>query len=160
MVDVLLADAPAGVDAAAWAAANAAVRAYCGWHVAPVVTETVTLDGSGTNLMFLPTLHLVDLVSIVNDGETVEDPEWSAVGVVRGTWTTKFRGVVATMEHGHTVCPPEILAVLTEIATSDLPGSATSLASGPYKVGFGSTGPNAAASHASVLDAYRIARVS
>lgn len=160
MVDVPLATAPDGVDADAWAAANAAVRAYCGWHVAPVITETVTLDGSGTNLMFLPTLRLVDLVSILNDGEAVSDPGWSAAGIVRGAWTDKFRGVVAEMEHGFEECPAEILAVLTELATSELPGSATSLASGPYRVGFGSDGPNAARAHSAVLDAYRIARVS
>ena len=66
-----LPDAPAGVDAGAWAATVAEVRAYCGWHIAPVVTETLTLDGPGGHLLVLPTLRLVDLLSVTNEGHAV-----------------------------------------------------------------------------------------
>ena len=38
-------------------AAEGAVRRYCGWHIAPVATETLVLDGTGTRLA-LPS-HLV-----------------------------------------------------------------------------------------------------
>src|SRR5512139_2364445 len=90
---------PAGVDDATWAATVAEVRAFCGWHIAPEVTETLTRDGSGGPVQVLPTLRLVDLISITNDGTAVTDPEWSTSGMVyAGTWarwTPKFRGVVA-----------------------------------------------------------------
>jgi len=122
-----LAVAPAGVDAEAWDAACAAVRAYCGWHIAPSVTQTLTLDGSDTDVMLLPTLHVTDLSSITNDGTAVTEPEWSTFGIVRGTcWTDKFRGVVVSFTHGYDECPPEIIGVLHEAADRGLEGSAAS----------------------------------
>jgi hypothetical protein len=45
------------------AAAEAAVRAYCGWHIAPAVIEDVVLDGSGTRSLFLRTLRLRDVIA-------------------------------------------------------------------------------------------------
>ena len=127
MVDVPLAPAPAEVDADAWAAACDAVRAYCGWHVAPSVTETVTLDGSDSDVMILPTLHLTNLSTVMNDTVAVDSPEWSQFGIVRGTcWTGKYRGVTLTMTHGYDLCPPEIVGVLHEAADRGLEGSAAS----------------------------------
>ena len=127
MTTQLLAVAPEGVDADAWEAACAAVRGYCGWHIAPSVTESVTVDGSGTEIQPLPTLHLTALNSITNDGVAVDAPEWSEAGMVRGAcWSSKFRGVVADMTHGYDSCPPEILGVLAEAADRGVVGSAAS----------------------------------
>ena len=44
------------IDAAAVRAAGAAVRGYCGWHVAPEVEQTITLDGTGGPTLVLPSL--------------------------------------------------------------------------------------------------------
>ncbi|GAB3889498.1 hypothetical protein [Terrabacter terrigena] len=128
MADVLpaLADTPDGVDADAWTAACAAVRAYCGWHVAPSFTESVTLDGPGTGVLLLPTLHLTALADVTNDGAAVSDPEWSQAGMVRGSWTGRYRGITATMTHGYETCPGEILGVLREAASRGITGSAVS----------------------------------
>lgn len=43
-----------------WAnAGETAVRRYCGWHIAPPVTETITLDNTyGGRLLQLPSLHV------------------------------------------------------------------------------------------------------
>jgi len=38
---------PDGVGDAAWAATVERIRAYCAWHVAPELSETVTVDGPG-----------------------------------------------------------------------------------------------------------------
>lgn len=131
-----LAAAPTGVDADAWTAACAAVRAYCGWHIAPPVTEDVTVDGSGGSIQLLPTLHMTALTSITNDGAVVTDPEWSEAGMVRGSWTSKFRGVTANMTHGFAACPPEIMTVLRAIVASASQGGASSVTSGPHQVQF------------------------
>ena len=159
MVAEPLAAAPDGVDADAWDAAAAAVRAYCGWHIAPSVTETVTVDGSGGDVQFLPTLHLTDLASISSDGTTVTDPEWSAAGMVRGaSWSRRFRSVEATMTHGYDLCPPEILGVLHEAADRGLAGSAASQV-GQVSMGGVAGVPGAAAfiaDRAGILDRYRI----
>lgn len=40
-------------------------RKFCGWHVSPVQTDTVTLRGSGESWICLPTLKIDELVSVV-----------------------------------------------------------------------------------------------
>lgn len=132
--------APVGVDADVWEATVAEVRASCGWHIAPSVEETVTVDGPGTHLLVLPTLHLTDLTDVTDDGSAVTSPEWSRTGMVRrpfGCWTHKFRGVTATMTHGYDEWPADLLAVMAEMATpSSTTGVAKALTSGPYQVTF------------------------
>lgn len=150
--------APAGVDADAWAAACAAVRAYCGWHIAPSVTEDVTVDGSGGNIQLLPTLHLTALTSITNDGTAVTDPEWSEAGMVRGNWTQKLRGVTANMTHGFAVCPPELLPVLRAIVNGSSLGGASSVTSGTHQVQFEQALSNT--QHRATLDLYRMVTIA
>lgn len=132
--------APTGVDAEAWAQAVAKVRGYCRWHIAPSVTETITVDGSGAPLIVLPTLRLTDLISITDDGATVTSPEWSTSGMVyRGTWANwspKFRSVVAEMTHGFDTWPEDLEAVTVEIATSPTMSRVSSVTSGSHQVSF------------------------
>lgn len=153
---------PDGVDEFAWLAAWSAIRAYCEWHVTPSVTETVTVDGSGGSVQFLPTLHLTALTSITNDGATVSDPEWSEAGMVRGAaWTSKFRGVEATMTHGYDDPPMEVVAVARNLAESAgaMPG-ARQITSGPHSVTLTEAAQAGASAmspaHHAVLDRYRI----
>lgn len=149
-----LADAPAGVDADSWASACAAVRAYCGWHVAPSHTETVTVDGSGSSVQMLPTLHLTELKSITNDGRPVTDPEWSSAGMVRGSWTSKFRGVEAEMVHGFETCPAEVLGVVKGmIAAASLQG-VSQVTNGSHSVQYDVS--SMTSNQLAILDAYRI----
>lgn len=158
MVDMPLAPTPSGVDEQAWASACAAVRAYCGWHVAPSVTETVTVDGSGSSVQLLPTLHLTSLVSITNDGTAVTDPEWSEAGMVRGSWTSKWRGVTAEMVHGYDDCPAEIVGILHEAASRGVAGSAVSQV-GQVRMGGVSGVPGAASflmEQTAILDRYKL----
>ena len=115
MTTVPLADSPPGVDDLGWIEACRAVRDYCGWHIAPSVTETLTVDGPGGALLLLPTLYLTDVSSITSDGHAVTDPEWSQNGMVRGCWSSKFRGVVAEITHGYDEAPAEVLAVAREM---------------------------------------------
>lgn len=143
MVDVPpLAPVPDGVDADAWAAACAAVRSYCRWHVAPSVTETVTLDGPGGSILLLPTLHLTDL-TITNDGTAVTDPEWSEAGMVRGSWTSRFRGITATMTHGYDACPADVLQIVKDMAKAAFRVGQSGIVTGPFQVQFGQTSAGA-----------------
>ena len=73
-----LADLPVGTDEAAWLAACDAVRGYCEWHIAPSVTETLTLDGPGGSVLHLPSAHVTAVASVTNDGAVIADPQWSA----------------------------------------------------------------------------------
>lgn len=52
------------------ASASAAIRAYCGWHVAPVLDCTITLDGEAGDI-WLPTNALASVTSANVGGEDV-----------------------------------------------------------------------------------------
>lgn len=88
-------------------AARSAARRFCGWHVTPVREDhTVTLDGPGSPLLVLPTLRLVELTAVVEDGVTlnVADLYVSKRGLVRkksgGCWSSRYGSIVVTMTHG------------------------------------------------------------
>ncbi len=72
--------------------AEAMVRAYCGWHVAPVRRETWIIDHTDARVLTLPTLRLKDVISVTDrrgwDGVTELVPalpsayEWSEAGML------------------------------------------------------------------------------
>ena len=105
-----LVDLPVGYDPAAVAAAEAMVRSYCGWHIAPSETHTVTLDGKGGSTLFLPSLHVTAITSITVDGTLLAATgyEWSETGQVNrkyGAWPRKLRSIVVVFTHGYTDVP-------------------------------------------------------
>lgn len=101
-------------------AAEALVRAYCGWHVAPSQTDTVYVDGTGTRNLMLPSLHVTDVSVVTDDGVTLVDTyEWSADGRLfysSGYFTGKFRGVEVTFTHGYDEMPDDVQNVIEQIA--------------------------------------------
>lgn len=129
------------------------IRTYCGWHIAPVATETVTVDGSGSEVQGLPTLHLVDLVAVSEDGTdlTVADVQWSAAGYLRRPgyrWTTSLRGVVAEIEHGYAEVPAGLIALTCAVATRSWtnPAGVTREQSGGESVSYAAADGTAAVS--------------
>src|SRR4051812_17931640 len=58
-------------------AAEAVVRAYCGWHIAPSRTDTITTVGIFTGSLFLPTLYLTAVVSVTEDGTLLTAPDYT-----------------------------------------------------------------------------------
>lgn len=150
--------APSGVDASRWAQAVASVREYCGWHIAPEIDEEVTADGSGCAVQMLPTLRLVDLISITNDGVAVSNPEWSAAGFVRGLWTCRLRGVTATMRHGYEDWPADLLGVMVELAADAGKGRVSQVTNRAYQVSFDLDSETDR--QRSVLDRYRLQGLS
>lgn len=163
-----LAPAPAGVDPEAWGAACAALRMYCGWHVAPVITEDVLLDGPGAFELMLPTMRLMDLASVTESGVAITDPEWSAKGMVRKggswatRWTNRYRSITATMTHGYDSCPDDLIGVLTEAASRGVGGSVFSQV-GQVRYAGSTATPGAASfliEQKAILTAYRIPQIS
>lgn len=106
------------------AAAQAAIRAYCGWHVAPVLTETieVTARHCGRDL-WLPSTHVLNIETVEVEDMTVEggwrtlDPatyEWDETGLLRrcGVWPRRLRGIRVTLTHGYEPDEvPDVLAI-------------------------------------------------
>ncbi|PPG36329.1 hypothetical protein [Rathayibacter sp. AY2B5] len=107
----------------ALAAASALIREHCGWHIAKVEELQVRLDGPGGDLLVLPTLRLVDLVSIVERGTTVDIAtlDVSGLGLIRGRrWTDRFGGIVATFTHGYDEVPATVADLTLQIAARAL----------------------------------------
>jgi hypothetical protein len=106
------------------------IRRYCGWHIAPAITETRVIDGPGTSLLMLPTLRLTAVTALTEQqrgrGAAVrtlvpaDDLEWSEAGIVRkhggGYWTARMRGISITYTHGYAEVPPELAAIVLKWA--------------------------------------------
>ncbi|MBF6064938.1 hypothetical protein IU494_30290 [Nocardia terpenica] len=125
-----LADYEAGSPELALHIANALVRDWCGWHIAPTVTETLVLNGPGTAVLMLPTLHLLDVHTVTENGHPVdlERVRWSGAGYLRRDigWTDCEGGVRVGITHGWPDPPPVVAAVVLGIAkrAKDTPATA------------------------------------
>lgn len=152
---------------------SAAVRNYLRWHLAPSVTETVVVDGSGADVLKLPTLHLTAVTAVTEDSDTVEldDVEWTTAGYLKrsSAWTRKLRGVSVAISHGYTTVPPEVREIVMNAAARGLLTPAGGVvrdqeAVGDYsisntysQIGFNQAGGSALMEHEkNVLDNYRI----
>lgn len=108
------------------AQASAEVRSVCGWHIAPSITETLVLDGSGTWAQELPSLHVTALDEVLLDGVAAEDVDWSERGQLRrrqGRFPDRFRSVKVTLTHGLSETPPEVVAVVLAAAERSMTGT-------------------------------------
>lgn len=117
-----LSDVPAGIyDPETLEGAESIIRDYCGWHIAPAITETLTLDGPGTHHLYIPSLRIKTITSIVDDGTTLAPTDylWSENGVIEklnSCWTTKRRSIVIILVHGYDACPPAVREVWKQLA--------------------------------------------
>lgn len=103
-----------------------AVRARCGWHIAPVVTETLTLDARGADYIMLPSLRVVEVtaVRVWDEAEQAMVPAsgwslrtgWSANGMLHrpGGWPDGFRTVEVDLEHGYDTVPTDLAKMVAE----------------------------------------------
>lgn len=152
-----LASTPSGVDAGEFAAACAVIRNHCGWHIAPSVTETLTLDGTGGTILRLPSMHVTEVDTVTNDGADVTTPSWSKNGVIEHYyWTSARRGVEVTLTHGYTSCPDEVLALAKAMAMTGATSRALGVKSqtaGPFSVEYEGTFADAVTS---ILAPYRV----
>ena len=76
------------------ASASAAIRAYCGWHVAPALDCSITLDGESGDI-WLPTNALASVTSAKVGGEDVTVTGSNRRGRVRLAHKTCGLGNVA-----------------------------------------------------------------
>lgn len=123
------------------AAGLSTARRFCGWHVTPVrEDDVVTLDGPGGRLLTLPTLALVELTSVVEDGAALDlaDLRTSTRGLVTkksgGLWSQHYGSIVVTMTHGYDDAPAFDAAVLSLIDRMSLaPAGGRMKAVGPFQ---------------------------
>ena len=147
-------------------AALAAARAYCGWHVSPVlVDQEITLDGPTTShLLVLPTLKVTELSEVNEDEVLIEltDLNWSARGLVQKKsgywWSQMFGSIVVTFSHGYADAPDFESVVLGAIERGAFSPDKVARAIGPFQ--FGDPGNTGAVlftdSERAVLDRYAL----
>lgn len=152
--------------------AEALVRSYCGWHIAPSRADVVeTLRGTGSAPLLLQSLYVTAVSSIVDDGTALaltDDYLWNPNGTILrvGYWSTG--DVVVTYTHGYDEPPADITAVVQAVAQRavDNPGSSVRRQVGQVSDTYSQTGFNQALPMAlldaekEILDKYRIAGVS
>ena len=124
-------------DLAAWGAgvdpaALGFIRAYCGWHIAPVRTEVVAPRGATGHLFTLPTLKLVEVLSLTVDGEP-QDVAPPATGLPAlqsglasvywpGACSRRLGGVQLSIRHGLPEAPAELAALAVQLKNVMLVG--------------------------------------
>lgn len=109
------------------AAAEAAARRWCGWVVTPPEENVeVTLDGGGA-VLSLPSLYVTELVSVVEDGTTLDLDDvrlYGSLGQVRkrsgGCWGCE---IVVTFTHGYDSAPDFDAAVAQAAAALEASGT-------------------------------------
>lgn len=122
--------------------ASGEVRAFCGQEFTPRTDDEVVLDGTGTRVLMLPELPVLD-VSVVEEGlggarTALPGPgdagtvwEWSSDGVLRmlhprDVWARRFRFYRVLYSHGFEPIPDALKAVVLKVAARSLedPGGA------------------------------------
>lgn len=153
------------------AAAQRAVRAYCGWHVAPVADVSGSAPTCGGRIVRLPVMGIRELSSLEFRGEDVlGGAEWADSGIIElpcplpaSVAGLSFRAVA-----GFDPCEvPDVVSVAVQVArrASQAPaGHVRSQSVNGASVTYGFTGSGAPmvsllAEEREVLDRYRLPRL-
>lgn len=126
-------------------AATRAIRDYCGWHIAPPYTETLTLDGNGQAKIFLPTKHLTQVTNLQINGETTTNYRWSQNGwltLTHGVFPKQEQAVTVTITHGYETAEPvaQIVANIITRARMSPTGNVVQQRAGTQSVTFATSG--------------------
>lgn len=162
--------------------ASTAIRRYCGWHVAPVLEETVAVDHVGGDLVQLPSLNVVDVLAVTTwDGATdvALDPAASPrpwrvsrkSGQLRLARPVPpaFEAITVTMRHGFDPdAVADLLQVVSQVVLVALasPMGATREQAGSIAVTWATTAPGVAGGLSllgrdrDVLELYRLPKVA
>lgn len=116
--------------------ASGEVRAYCGQEFTPQTDDEVVLDGTGTRVLMLPELPVLD-VSLVEEGiggarSSLPGPgdrgavwEWSSDGILRmvharDVWARRFRFYRVLYSHGFEPIPDALKAIVLKVSARSL----------------------------------------
>lgn len=102
--------------------ATAKIRKYVGWSISEEAGVVVTLDGTGERSLWLPSLLVTAVASVVEAGVTltvVTGFDWTAYGKlirVGRCWGCKPRSVVSTITHGYATDPDDVKDICLSVA--------------------------------------------
>ncbi|QOI67654.1 head-to-tail adaptor [Arthrobacter phage Orcanus] len=132
--------------------ASAGIRRHCGWHIAPVLEETLDGDGPGGRLLMLETGRLLSVVSVDNGGETVDpgavDASKSGMLELRsGVWSSRLGAVSVRVRHGWDLADVADVAQIVKQVTANAlasPMGATREQAGTISISWATTAPGVA----------------
>ncbi|WP_344820239.1 hypothetical protein [Microbacterium soli] len=109
------------VDPGFWLkAANRAVRAECGWHVAPIITEELVLDGPGGTTLLVPSKRVRGIISATSDGRDVTDKvrfsRRAGVLTLESGWSCEVGSIELKIQHGYDLDEvPDVAALIVTL---------------------------------------------
>lgn len=151
--------------------AEALVREFCGWHIAPARTVTVKMVSAGGTALLLPSLEVTAVTAVRDvDGTTPETlTGWKRrrFGILYRSigWPTDH-DIEVDMTHGFAAVPAEVQGVVQAVAqrSVDNPGSRPRVQDGPFSDTFSQSGSNQSPALAlldaekAILGRYRLTR--
>lgn len=136
--------------------ATLALQRLAGWHIAPIQTDTLLLDGASVgDILHLPSLAVrsIDAISSTWWGTTtvfdLAEVEWSANGNVRrrygACWPEGFRNISVTFTHGYDEVP-DLKQIVLQVSAQALssPTGATREQAGQVSMQWATTAPGVA----------------
>lgn len=111
--------------ASALEAASAAVRAECGWHIAPSLACSAALTADG-RIAQLPARLVTAIASVREDGMELSAGQFEARqdGLLRRAcfrnWTASWGGVEVDYQAGFEETPADVAAIVARIAEAGL----------------------------------------
>lgn len=129
--------------------ASAGIRRWCGWHVAPVLEETLSGDGPGSSHIVLPTGRLLDVLTASNAGDPVDVAglDWSRHGIVERRelcWSARLGSVEIRVRHGYDLAEvPDVAQIVKQVTANALasPMGATREQAGTVSISWATTAP-------------------
>jgi hypothetical protein len=148
--------------------AEALVRSYCRWHIAPSRSETLTLRAEGMSSIMLPSLYVTAVSSITDDGTALvlsTDYRWFEDGIIDRVDAYWGSGdIVVAYSHGYDAPPADVTAVVQAVAQRAVqnPGSLVRTQKGPFADTYSQTSANQSlpvallADEKAILNPYRL----
>lgn len=149
--------------------ASAAIRRYAGWHIAPVVRETVTVTdhyGGGRLDVLVPSGRVREVTAVRVDGRAVRDFAWDSSGAIWAGWLSAGpHRIEVDLEHGYHVSEvPDLAAVVVQVSAVALssPKGATRERAGQVSIDWAQTAVGVAgglsllARDLAIVDAFRL----
>lgn len=134
--------------------ASVAIQNYCRQQIEKLEDDEITLDLAGGTRLFLPELPIVELSSVIEDGEVLvetDDYQLGQHGILHRIgqdWVKGIHIVTITYTHGYEPIPGDVVAICTRAAarayqaglksaeTGAVPG-VTAIGLGDFSVSYG-----------------------
>lgn len=139
---------PAGVDPEQFADAVDVIRDFCGWHIAPVISEDLVLDGSGARLLPLNTKRVVSVSDVAELDTPLEEDDYrlalaNYLSKRYGYWSSLPSSVTMTLQHGYEELPRAVRVVAGSLIDNAAAGGSGRVTAGPFTITGSESGASA-----------------